>query len=240
MGMFANSCSAVKQNNEIPSKIEFRKDNLKNITLKGNILSVISGQSVSAYCQFTLVGTDSASLTLFGPLGMLVARLYARPDYFAFYNTITSEAFEGKPTAENLNKILKVFLGFEEFARLVRDEMPDKPENFLQTAKKIENDKMVYKNTSKKDFAEFCLFNSDLSQLEQYQRKAKDGSIILNIIFQNFIKVNGYSLPKSYIFKFPVMDGNVTFEADEIEINKPVDKPFMITIPKSFTKYVLD
>lgn len=235
------SCTAVKKAEEVPfSKVEFRKSELKNIILSGNISSVISGQSVSAYCKMILVGTDSASMTLYGPMGMLVARLYAKPDYFVFYNTITSEGFEGKPTKENLQKILNVPLNFIEFARLVRNEMTDNPENFLQLSNKLENDKIVYKNTANKDYAEFCLFSADLKSLEQYQRKGKDGSMLLNFIYQNFETVLNYSLPRKFIFKFPLMDGSVVFEADNVEINQIIDKPFNISVPKSYRKYTLD
>ena len=70
-----SSCSAVKQKDELPAKISFRKEQIQSISMKGNISSVISGQAVTAYCKMILVGTDSASMTLYGPMGMLIARL---------------------------------------------------------------------------------------------------------------------------------------------------------------------
>lgn len=237
--IFTEGCtSAGKSVAKQDTSISTLKTNLNVLSINGIIRSSIEGQNVSADCRMILAGTDSASMTLLGPLGMLVGKLYARPDYFVFYNTLTSEAFEGRPTADNLNKILKVPLDFVEFARLLRNEIPNDASKFSKS--EIEGGNLLLKMVVDTSYIEYCMMSPDMTKLLQYQRKSLDGSMIMNIVFQDFKEFDSFTLPTKFVMKFPVMNGNVTIEAEDISINSPIEKAFIFTAPKSFKKYILD
>ncbi len=236
------SCATIPKN-EIQTgfdKVPIWKNNLKSISITGNLASSYHSQNFNGSCKLIIIGEDSLSLTLMGPFGILVGKLYANKNYFIYYDIFNNEVLEGKPTAKNLKSAAMIPLSFDDMVHLLRCEAPLEPERYEKEKNPEGVEGVLFKNFSNKDYVEYLLYSSPKDMITQYQRKLRDGKLILNLLYKDYDDIDGFELAKNLIFNFPEIDGSLTFEVNSIEVNKIENKTLRFQIPEGIKKYELE
>ncbi len=228
--LFINSCATVKKNmNYNPLST---KSDMKNIRLKGRISTNFPNLNQSFSFALKLAKKDSIRFEAYGPLSILVGRLYARPDYFRFYNIFTSEGFEGTPSAKNFNLAMNLPLSFEDFASFLRCEPAQKIETFILDDGYNSENKLLYKS-EQQGFIDYVLLDKGMNTVIQQQRKIIDGTIILNVTYSDYEEYDEYYIANTIKFGFPKLSASVTVRNSDIFINEKFDKPFIFNLPSS-------
>ena len=225
------SCSSTKQAGQLKINPFSNRENLKNITLTGTIQTNLPDMNQSAEFSLSIADDDSASISIYGPLGMMIGKLYATPGYFIFLNVFTAEALEGKPTMSNLKAAINIPLEYSDFIRILTAAPAQDPASYiLQPGRKDE--KELYKS-KQANFADFALINTSNGNIEQYQRKTADDKIIFTSVYEDYNKEQNHNLPKKIILQFPELKGSVVLEISKYDINPDFSKPFRFNIPST-------
>ena len=236
------SCSTVKQKVDTDVvNIIFpeRNTNFKDLSIKSSISAAMKDQSMMASANMMIAQMDSISMNLFGPFGIPFGKLYATKDYVLFYNIMTNQVLEGKPTAENMRTAVFLPLTYEDFIRLIRCETPGEPKDFI-FEKNLNDDEMLFKNSKNPKYFEYAVLSKSKKVITQYQRKDSDGTLILHVFYIEYIKNSGIDFSQKQVYKFPELDVNLTLEITDLKINPVFEKPFSFSIPANIDRIKLD
>jgi len=97
----------------------------------------------------------------------------------------------------------------------------------------------LFRYNKNSEFVDFALFSEDF-QLTQYQRKTRDGKIVLDVAFQNFIIVDDCNLAQTIIMDFPQSKMKATLGFNKIEAVNSFEKQFSIKNPGSVNRINMD
>jgi hypothetical protein len=233
--LFLSACVTTKKVKEIAEirSLPIYNNGLNNITIKGSFSYSFKGQSQSTDCKLLLAKTDSLSLTIYGPFGMTLARLFAKPDYFLFYNAYNNEAIEGAPSKENLQKIAYLPLNYSDFIQLIRYEIIGNPSDF-EIQPNFKDDKSVlFQSNKNSDYVEYYLVSKEDALIKQYQRKLRNGTLILNVFYRDVEENDSFHFPESIEFNFPTLDMGLKIDCKDLDFNENYDKPFLVNLPSN-------
>lgn len=234
---FLFACSTIKQETQkkeltVISIVDKHKE-LDNLSLKGQVSFNQKDMKLTGKFKSYLAGTDSMSLTLFGPLQIAAGKLYARNDYFLFYDTFNNRAYEGEPNAQNLKSAFNIELSFPDLIHLFRGEIPNNVTKYVYD-KSMEKGNL-FKYIKPEEYVDFALFDKD-NNLMQYQRKLSDGTLIMNVVYSDYITSDGYDLPGRISLSFPVYEATVLYEIDDYEVNEKYNNPFGFSVPSDIKR----
>jgi hypothetical protein len=232
---FLYACTTVPSSRQDNNTFIFARNDIKQISIKGTITSTLNNQVISADCSIKIAGIDSISITLFGPLGITAGKLYAREDYFVYYNVLTNEVFEGNPTSENLNRMIMIPLSYIDLIKSLRHEVVGESNDFKHVSD-AGSSVILFKNIASGNYADFALFDDSNKCITRYQRKSLDGKVIYNIVYSDFSDFSGHILPKKDVFTFSSSEGGINLEISKIEINKPFETGFILKIPSGIKR----
>ncbi len=242
LSIFTVSCATVKDSVEVSSNInQFPERNIefRNLSLKSNISVVMKEMSNMATANINMAYSDSISMSLFGPFGIPFGKLYATKSNVVFYNIMTNQVLEGKPSSENMRTAVFLPLSYEDFIRLIRCETPGEPKDFIYD-KYLNDDEILFKNNSNPEYIEYAVLSNKDKVITQYQRKQIDGTMILHVFYTDYTKNNNIDFAQKQQYKFPEMDVNVTMEIRDLIINGTFEKPFSFNIPANIDRIKLD
>ncbi len=224
------SCTTTKSGKQNLSNPLIYKNKLQNLEISGVLNSTLPGAAQSAEFKIQLTNRDSGAVFIYGPFKMLLARLYATPDYFLFYNALSYEGFEGNPTASNLSRVMNLPLSYDDFGALIRGEVPSPPVTFIQDMSYTKDGKLLFESKNK-IYSDFALIDAESGNLNQLQRKNEIGKMIFNVVYSSYKDFDGINLAQKIIFIFSDLNGSITVNAESIIVNQPFDKPFKFSLP---------
>lgn len=234
-----SSCSTrITKNKGNVEDIPFpkNKNDLTILQVSGSIeLNSTEGNN-NANFNLILVGNDSLNAEIYGPMGMLLGKLFISTDTLIFYDVFNNQAYVGKASKENFEKTFGLLLDFKDFSKLIRNEA------FLEVGRftKVKDDRfLLYKNISSKDFVDFAVISSDTT-IVQYQRKSRDDRIVLNVFYDDFKYYSEYKLPTKIKVEFPLLKTIITFKISNYETNAGIKKSLSFPLPKSITPIELN
>ncbi|MFH1051973.1 MAG: DUF4292 domain-containing protein [bacterium] len=240
--LFSVSCATVKDSVNVSTntnKYPERNKEYKNLSFKSNISVVMKDMSNMASANINMAYSDSISMSLFGPFGIPFGKLYATKSNVVFYNIMTNQVLEGKPSSENMRTAVFLPLSYEDFIRLIRCETPGEPKDFIFD-KNLNDDEILFKNISNPEYIEYAVLSNKDKIITQYQRKQADGTLLIHVFYTDYLKSNGIDFAQKQLYKFPEMDINVTMEIKDLIINGTFDKPFSFNIPSNIDRIKLD
>jgi len=224
------SCSAPRKAVEKTPLLQ--KKDMNNLSIDGTISTTFPELNQSLNFSLKAAGKDSIKVEIFGPLSLVVGRLFSTNDKFLFYNTITSEAYQGTPSAKNLKYALNLPLSYSDFVSFIRCEPAHLTETYAQDLSYISDNKFLYKS-EQKGYIDYILTDANTNLIIQQQRKMMDGRVILNVLYDDYQETGNQRMPYSMTFNFPLQDGSIFIKADNIEINEKYSKPFSFNLPAS-------
>jgi len=236
------SCSTVKKTKDLSgiSVLPQHKENLKTLNLTAKLIPTFKDFNNTVLSKIKISGIDSMSMSIIGPMGITVGKMYSRSDYFIFYSTFENTAYEGNPSADNLKKAARMPISFEDYVHLIRCEPPGNPSDYLLAHEDSGNPKKLFRNESDESYVEYALFSSSDNSLVQYQRKLRDGTLVLSAFFRDYEEFGGFRLARTIQMKFPELEGMITMEFENIEVNKHSDEPYSFKIPPSVKRNRMD
>lgn len=223
------SCSSTK--NATQTAENFRREYSGNIVMKATISPQFPDFEQSFSADIRLAGYDSVSLNAIGPFGIALGKLYANNDNFVFYNVFENTVYTGRPSSENLYKAARINLSFQDLIAFLRCELPG---NMADYKIYEENDKqIVYVNKIASQGAEFLAFSKEYKAITQYQRKDANNLMELNVSLSEFAQFDKTYFAKKITFDFPKIDGKLSVNIENIELNKQFGNDFRFSTPKS-------
>ena len=207
----------------------------ENMTAKGDLVAAFYGQNQSASFKMQIARADSLALTVFGPLGITAGKLYAKPQYFAFYNVFMNEAYTGTPTEENLRSALSLPVAYADFVRLMRAETPFEPQKYVRFVQS----ELVYFKYKDSTFSDVVFLNTD-STISSYHRRALDGNTQMSVFFMDYQYTDGRMFPRKISITFPPISSEVKIELGDVKFNEYFEKPFSFGIPSSVKTRSID
>lgn len=235
------SCSQPKpaaKSNAVPIRVRTlpqRDTSFENMTAKGELSAAFYGQNQSASFKMQIARTDSLAMTVSGPLGITLGKLYAKPHFFAFYNVFMNEAYTGTPTEENLRSALSLPVAYADFVRLMRAETPFAPDKYIRFVQS----ELVYFKYKDSTFQDVVFLNTD-STISSYHRRAPDGNTQMSVFFLDYQYTNGKMFPHRIAISFPPISSEVKIEFDDVKFNEYFEKPFSFGIPSSVKTRSID
>lgn len=231
------SCSSVKHGSDRNPLIVNNK--IKTIEYEGELISMFPDLNQKLQFKLLMAQRDSISLEIYGPLSIIVGRLFAYPDYFLFYNVLQFQAFEGKPDAKNFNSVINVPLSYKDFVSYLRGEPSQSYETFILDSSYTGDNRLLYKSLQS-DFVDFVLIDTKKNVILQQQRKELSSKLIISVLYQDYKMINNQNLPSYITMNYPELDGSLILKCSKIEINKSNSKSFRFNIPLSVEKIRLN
>jgi hypothetical protein len=231
------ACTTIKQETDKKEQpaisIVDKHKELDNLSLKGQVSFNQKDMQLTGKFKSYLAGTDSLSLILLGPLQIAAGKLYARNDYFLFYDAFNNRAYEGEPNAQNLKSAFNIELSFPDLIRLFRGEIPNNATKYVFD-KTIEKG-ILFKYIKPEEYVDFALFDKN-NNLIQYQRKLSDGILIMNVVYSDYQNLDGFELPGKISLSFPVYEATVLYEIDDYKVNEDFNHPFGFSVPSDIKR----
>ncbi len=212
-------------------------EGLRTLRTEGEIEFNMPGLNNSADFELKIAGRDSLAMTIYGPMGITVAKLYATATKFQFLNSFSGELYEGTPSEENFSKIANIPLCFEDFISLLSMRLVRNKSEY--TLEKSNKDSYQYVYIGK-NYRDEVYIAADYSAIFGIWRYGRDNTKLYEAKYENNFQQSGINISKRIILKFPTINGSINIEYDKVEANVTFDKPFAFKIPKSVERTNLD
>lgn len=196
---------------------------------KGKINFALPNLNFTAQFEAKIVGEDSAVISIFGPMGVLLAKVFSNNEYFAYYDVLNNWAVVGVPSREKIYQASRVPLSFLDFIRLFKGQFLYPTDSMKNT--KMDAEKILY-SVKTTDFVDFFLCDGN-AKIIQYQKKNTEDKIILNILYPEYFANDTLLLPKKYILQIEERKGTVGLEIENLNWDVDLTRPFSFAIPKS-------
>lgn len=234
---FLYSCSSFKSYT-VRDPLTFNH-HISNVEYQGELISIFPDLNQKMQFKLLMARRDSISLEIYGPLSIVVGKLFAYPDYFLFYNVLQFQAFEGKPDAKNFNNVINVPLSYSDFVSYLRGEPSQSNATFIFDSSYSEENKLLYKSLQG-DFVDFVLIDKKQNVIVQQQRKELSGKLVINVLYNDYKVIDNQKLPSHITLSYPELDGSLILKCSSIEINKSYSKSFKFNVPSSIEKIRLN
>ncbi|MCX7737054.1 MAG: DUF4292 domain-containing protein [Candidatus Kapabacteria bacterium] len=231
--LILTSCSSVKKISEettLSNNYQFKKENVKQLVITGKINST-QKNAASASFKIEIFDKDTLAMSLFGPMGMLLMRLYSTEKEFLLYNAFAGEAMQGSPESNAFSEFLPIPVKFHDLISLMRNETPFNENDYSEYNLNQDTKEKIYKYDSNQDFVEFVVFDNSNKLLKQVQRKSREDKESVNVIFKDYIKIEEFYFPKKIIFDIKKENMQISFDCENYIMNKPFDKSLKFGLP---------
>lgn len=208
---------------------------IRTLKVDGTISATGGPMAVSGLPFAAVIAApDSMRVTMSGPLGMTAGRLYARPDHFVFVDYMQRRVLDGRPDAPDLVRTMPFPITVSDLSALIRGAVPGDVQRFAEVS--VRRDGSVLFGASTSDGMEFALVDTSANMLRQYQRKRSDGTLLLNVTFDDVRTVNDVSVAHAVDVLVDDRRQAMSFRLTTVLVNTAVAERLTPDIPPSFTR----
>lgn len=215
-----------------------RRDIVRTMIVKASMNVQLKDFQQSASAVIRIADRDSLAMEIMA-FGIPVAKLYMNKSKFMFMDLFNGRLVEGPATAANMANVTNIPLSFDDFICLLRCESP-----FPASAYSLEGTTKSGNNVLRFDRPdsnrEFIAINMEESVMKQYQRKDKDGTLLMNITYADIMAIDSQLFPKKVQVHAPGSQFSMTVENKEIILNSTLKEPFLFKIPQGIEKQQLN
>jgi len=232
------ACSSVKQTTSLKdsNNLSVECSKYKSFKMKGDFAGGTENDAQSAQLSINIASVDSIQLTINALFGVPVGSFYANKDYFSIFNMINNTIYEGTPSEKNIKQTINIPISFNDLISILKSTTPF---SFSDYQEETSSSQKLFRYNKNSEFVDFALFSENF-QLTQYQRKTRDGKIVLDVVFQNYINVDNCNLAQTIIMDFPQSKMKATLGFDKIEAVSGFEKQFSIKNPGSVNRINMD
>lgn len=231
-----SSCSIFKSPEQETVKPKFH-DKLNDLVVKAKISADMPERKATVKSEIKIAGRDSLYIKVLGPFGIELMRLFSSEEKFKLYNSFQNEAYEGKPSQENLKKVSNINLSFKDLVKISRSEVPGNSSEYKFTGES--EDKMKIYESKINGITERIKLDI-LGRIIEYIQFDERGIETLKVNFNDYKNVEGFDLSHRIEISFQELGGNMKIEAEEVLINTIGNSPISFTIPESVNVEVIE
>jgi len=225
------ACSSTKE--QIKSNLGTNSNfhiNVKNVEFIAKINTSFPENSISLNSKVIIANNDSLQMSVSAAFGLQVAKLFASKDEMLFYNIFENSVTSGTPSSENLFKLTQINLSFEELIHLLKSEVPS-PIDEYKLIKNVDGKDYTAFAKTKKEGIEYLTINKDNGTLRQYQFKNNEGVLITSVSFKDYKLFDNELFASNITINIPNLNGTMTFEIEEMTINKIIEGALKFKVP---------
>ncbi|GEM_PF-1674089 len=215
-----------------------RRDLVRTMIVKASMNVQLNDFQQSASAVIRIADRDSLAMDIMA-FGIPVAKLYMNKTKFMFMDLFNGRLVEGPATAANMANVTNIPLSFDDFICLLRCESPF-PASAYSSEGTTKSGNEVLRFDRPDSNREFIAINIQDSTIKQYQRKDKDGTLLMNITYTDAMNIDSQLFPKKAQVQAPVSQFTMSVENKEIIINSILKEPFIFKIPQGIEKQQLN
>lgn len=234
------SCSSVKEQTQDDSTtidsheekmvIDISNSYVKRMEFEADIQTKSSLGDYNLTGEFKIENNDKISITIYGPFGITVGRIYSDTNEIRIHNAIQNIYYVGKPSEDNIFKISGMNLSIKGIINLIRSEpIYINTEYFVD---KTFKDGTLLKRVDSRNFADFVLLNSNYS-IKEYQRKDSKNETLVRALLDDYSNTKNYKLAKSLNITLPSNNLFFKYLTNNIKVNSDAASPDEFSIPKN-------
>lgn len=206
------------------------RDSLRSFAVTSEVeLESDETGTIQGSCAMGVCRTDSLTLTMYGPFGVLVGRMCATKNSVLYYDALRSEAVQGNPESPQVTASLPFPLTFTEFMHLTRWEVPYTSSDYSFVS--VQDTIAVWAYTKDSRFIDVAKISVSSGSLLGYQRKSRAGEIIFTIRFDDVRDRNGVNFPTTLTMQFPARNARARFSVIDF-VRDPVGERYSFRLPK--------
>ena len=231
------SCSTLKKQDlgAVSSFSSVECSKYRSYIIKGNFLSETEKETQSAQISVNIASLDSIQLTVSAIFGIPVGYFSANKDYFSIYNILENSLYEGSPSEANIKRVINLELSYFDLLSIIKSTTAFSFKDY-QEDPSVEN---LFRYSKNADFVDFAFFSNQFN-LKQYQRKNRDGKIVFDVLFSDFVEHGACKMAKKIIIDFPQNKIKAWLNFHKIEEVNGFDKHFRLKVPNSINRINID
>lgn len=230
---------SVNENTEKSTLVTcLRRDSLKTVTFNTTMNVTLKEMNQVANARIRIGGRDSLAMEITA-FGIPVAKLFMNKEQFIFLDLFNGRAVKGKSSASNMANVTNIPLSFDDFVCLLRCEAPFPAENYSNEGTTASGS-IIFKYDRPDNNREFIALDEKAQNIKQYQRKDKDGTMLMNINYADIEVVESQNLPHKVQVQAPQSNFKLSVESKDWQINTAFKEPFRFRIPSGIETQVID
>ena len=213
-----------------------------NIRIRASISFKFPDMSNSANAVIEMAKRDSILVTITGPFGISVGKLYATPNEFIMNNNLQNTTFVGVPTEKNIMQIANIPLSFNDLVSILRTSTSQNATNYIHNSESSDAELSAFHlaefvaGTSEAGYQEFISVNSH-NDVVRMERKDILGQTIIVANFSEHSTVEQYRFAKNLNLNFPTLSGSVTIRISDISLTTQPTTPMRFTKPRTYREF---
>ena len=207
--------------------------------LESDIDLTVDADQINGSCRISILKTDSIRMTFHGPFGIVLGELSACPTSMVYFDALKTEVLEGDPQSPAMEQRMPIPLSYNDIIHLMRCEVPYADSTYAFQEKFSNDTARIYSYAQDERFVDFAKISPRDGSLLTYQRKARNGEILMNIKFSDYQVRSGVVFPKTITMSFPQRNLTARFVVTDLVIN-PKNELYTFTLPKGVKHTKLD
>lgn len=194
-----------------------------------------TGKQTFSGMPFSVVMDSSHTylLTMGGPFGLTAAKMVATDTSFVMVNYLQQEVWEGDPRSPSLASASHLPIPASDLMDLMRGRIPGDLARFVRTAPERTDGTVLFVGRDSSSI-EYVLVDSVKNTLRQYQRKDQEGTLLMDVAFQDVREINGHYIPHRIAVATKERAETATVDIVDVEVNGTVKK---ITPPPTSSSF---
>lgn len=199
----------------------------RTIEIDGRLTT--TGKQSFSGMPFSVVMDSSQTylLTMGGPFGITAAKMMATDTSFVMVNYLQQEVWDGDPRSPSLIAASHLPLPAADLMKLMRGRLPGPAQRFVRVAPKRDDGSVLFIHRDSTSI-EYVLIDTVTNTLRQYQRKDMEGTLLLDVAFQDVRETDGHFIPFRVLIATKDRAETATVDITDISVNravKPITPP---------------
>lgn len=214
---------------EIHEAVFANQSLIQSMRAEGKVTIETPELAQTATFMLNLQKPDSVMLRIEGPFGIEVGAAIVTREEFLFYNILQNKVFTGSSKPENLSKILRVQVGFEDLLNLFSGGT-FLPQDAASANEIIVEENQLVATYSDRLYKRRYWVDPNTLLIVKIQHFGADGKLFLDQRFDKHRLVGGVSIPHIVQLTLPRERRRVSISYSELALNVPPER-FSIIVP---------
>ncbi|MFP4368934.1 MAG: DUF4292 domain-containing protein [Candidatus Kapaibacterium sp.] len=229
---FIAGCGSAKKTSESALPNLKLRDKIEFMEMDTELSINVPGLNNKASSRIYLAPGDSLASSVFGPFGIIIAKLFATTDEFLILNTLKSEAYKGRPDYSRIKQLTGMEIDFSLLSDILINKIPGEMKGFI-LVETLDDGSSLFKRVNEGINAEFIIIDRE-KRFTQYQAKNSANELVVNIFYRNFKKAGDYELPYKIAINSPIENMEIVINIKQYTLDQKPEKPYSFEIPSNF------
>ncbi len=169
--------------------------------------------------KFLMKKPDSLLINITGPFGINFATAAVAKTRLVYLNELTNQVLYTNTTQENIKKLLRVDISFEELIDIMTGCIVINPEGSVKQSSRVEEDQYIITQERSGYLYKYWIDIRNLAVSKNLIHD-KEGNILIDLQFGNFIEIEGIIIPRVINLTNSVRNENIKINYSKVSVNK--------------------